>query len=109
MFSQQAEHELLQTVRAFHVSKHKEGQSVSSYVLKMKSCIESMERLAHPMSLNLATLPKKDVAYALHAIQTGRIQKNNHKNKKPQMSAKGNNQGKGKTKLAYVPAYVLKP
>ncbi|GJX45605.1 hypothetical protein Tco_0262281 [Tanacetum coccineum] len=108
LFSQQAEHELLQTVREFHACKQEEGQSVSSYVLKMKSYIDILESLSHSMSLNLVvslilislskeynsfmqnynmhgmgktmnelhamlkiheqTLPKKDVAPALHAI-----------------------------------------
>ncbi|GKB65422.1 retrotransposon protein, putative, ty1-copia subclass [Tanacetum coccineum] len=118
-----AEHELLQTMREFHACKQEEVQSVSSYVLRMKSYIDNLERLGHPLSLNLVTvnelhailklhehtLPKKDVAPALHAIRAGRIQKNNHKNKKPQMAAKRNNQGKGKTKLAYAPTYAPKP
>ncbi|GKB83309.1 hypothetical protein Tco_0950204 [Tanacetum coccineum] len=142
LFAQQAEHELLQTVREFHACKQEEGQSVSSYVLKMKSYIDNLERLGHPVSLNLAvslilvslseeygsfvqnynmhsmgktvnelhamlklheqTLPKKDVAPALHAIRAGKVQKNKHK--KPHKAAKGN-QGKGKTKLVYAPEY----
>ncbi|GKC62810.1 retrotransposon protein, putative, ty1-copia subclass, partial [Tanacetum coccineum] len=141
LFSQQAEHELLQTVREFHACKQEEGQSVSSYVLKIKSYIDILESLSHSMSLNLAvslilislskeynsfvqnynmhgmgktmnelhamlklheqTLPKKDVAPGLYAIRADRVQKKNHKNKKPQLAARENNQGKGKTKLAY--------
>ncbi|GKD80213.1 hypothetical protein Tco_1342834, partial [Tanacetum coccineum] len=113
MFAQQAEHELLQTMREFHECKHEEGQSVSSYVLKMKSYIDNLERLGQPVILRVAvslilvslskeydgcvqnynmhsmgktvnelhamlklheqTLPKKDVAPALHAIRAGRI------------------------------------
>ncbi|GKB44680.1 hypothetical protein Tco_0889622 [Tanacetum coccineum] len=53
LFAQQAEQELLQTVRDFHFCKQEEGQSVSSYVLKMKSYIDNLERLGHPVSLNL--------------------------------------------------------
>ncbi|GKE17477.1 zinc finger, CCHC-type containing protein, partial [Tanacetum coccineum] len=53
LFAQQAEQELLQTVRDFHSCKQEEGQSVSSYVLKMKSYIDNLERLGHPVSLNL--------------------------------------------------------
>ncbi|GKC15093.1 zinc finger, CCHC-type containing protein [Tanacetum coccineum] len=64
-----------------------EGQSVSSYVLKMKSYIDNLERLGHPVSLNLAV---------------GKVQKNKHK--KPHKAAKGN-QGIGKTKLVYEPEY----
>ncbi|GJW92025.1 hypothetical protein Tco_0169578 [Tanacetum coccineum] len=53
LFSQQAEKELLQTVREFHSCKQEEGQSVRSYVLKMKGYIDNLERLGHPVSLNL--------------------------------------------------------
>ncbi|GJV55850.1 hypothetical protein Tco_1456855 [Tanacetum coccineum] len=43
------------TVRDFQSCKHEEGWSVSSYVhvLKMKSYIDNLERLGHPVSLNL--------------------------------------------------------
>ncbi|GJU08269.1 zinc finger, CCHC-type containing protein [Tanacetum coccineum] len=53
LFAQQAEHELLQDVREFHSCKQEEGQSVCYYVLKMKGYIDNLERLGHPMSLNL--------------------------------------------------------
>ncbi|GKD04354.1 zinc finger, CCHC-type containing protein, partial [Tanacetum coccineum] len=53
LYSKQAEQELLQTVRDFHTCKQEEGQSVSSYVLKMKSYIDQLERLSHPVTLNL--------------------------------------------------------
>ncbi|GJR24892.1 hypothetical protein Tco_0973419 [Tanacetum coccineum] len=52
-FAQQAEQELLQTMREFHSCKHEEGQSVSSYILKMKSYIDNLECLSHPVSLGL--------------------------------------------------------
>ncbi|GJS62533.1 zinc finger, CCHC-type containing protein [Tanacetum coccineum] len=45
--------ELLQTVREFHMCKQEEGQSVSSYILKMKRYIDNLQRLGHPVSLNL--------------------------------------------------------
>ncbi|GJU43958.1 zinc finger, CCHC-type containing protein [Tanacetum coccineum] len=54
LFSHQPEQELLYTVREFHACKQEESQSVSSYVLKMKSYIDNLERLGHSMSLNLA-------------------------------------------------------
>ncbi|GJW78089.1 zinc finger, CCHC-type containing protein [Tanacetum coccineum] len=108
LFAQQAEHELLQTVREFHAYKKEEGQSVSSYVLKMKSYIDNLEHLGHLVSLNLANynmhsmgktvnelhamlklheqmLPKKDVAHALHVIRVGKVQKK--KPKKPHKPA----------------------
>nr|GEZ15853.1 retrotransposon protein, putative, Ty1-copia subclass [Tanacetum cinerariifolium] len=53
LFAQQAEQELLQTMRDFHSCKQEEGQSVSSYVLKMKCYIENLERLGHPVTLGL--------------------------------------------------------
>ncbi|GKE13435.1 zinc finger, CCHC-type containing protein, partial [Tanacetum coccineum] len=53
LFAQQAEQELLQTVREFHSCKQEEGQSVSSYILKMKGYIDNLEHLGHPVSLNL--------------------------------------------------------
>ncbi|GKE06935.1 zinc finger, CCHC-type containing protein [Tanacetum coccineum] len=124
LYSKQAEQELLQTVREFHMCKHEEGQSVSSYVLKMKSYIDQLERLGHPVTLNLGVslilvglskeydsfkLPKKVAAPTLHAIRAGKVQKN--KNKKPSKAAKGV-QGKGKGKKVYVnaePSYFPKP
>ncbi|GKA28111.1 retrovirus-related pol polyprotein from transposon TNT 1-94 [Tanacetum coccineum] len=77
--------ELLQIVREFHACKQEEGQSVSSYVLKMKSYIDNLEHLGHAMSQNLA------------------VQKKNNKQKKPQLDARDQNLGKGKNKQAYVP------
>ncbi|GJW35155.1 retrotransposon protein, putative, ty1-copia subclass [Tanacetum coccineum] len=92
----QAEHELLQTVRNFHSCKQEEGQSVSSYILKMKSYIDNLEHLGHPVSLNLGV---------------SKIQKVNNKHKKPQpqLAAKGQNQGKRKNKLAYAPKPKIPP
>ncbi|GJS66362.1 retrotransposon protein, putative, ty1-copia subclass [Tanacetum coccineum] len=138
LFEQQTKKGLLQTVREFYTCKQEEGQSVSLYVLKMKSYIDNLELLSHLVSLNLAvslilvslrkeydsfmqnynmhdmgktvnelhailklheqTLPKKD-ASALHAIRTSKVQKKNNKNKKPQLAARGNNQGNGSLSL----------
>nr|GEV65650.1 probable pre-mRNA-splicing factor ATP-dependent RNA helicase DEAH2 isoform X1 [Tanacetum cinerariifolium] len=75
--------ELLETVKAFHACKQEEGQSVSSYVLKMKVV----------------------VAPAVLEIRGGKIQKNNKK-KKPQ-AAKGNSHGKDK--IAYPPKSKIPP
>nr|GEU98665.1 retrotransposon protein, putative, Ty1-copia subclass [Tanacetum cinerariifolium] len=47
----QAEQELLQTTRDFHSCKQEEGQSVSSYVLKMKGYIDNLEHLGHLVTL----------------------------------------------------------
>ncbi|GJY98511.1 retrotransposon protein, putative, ty1-copia subclass [Tanacetum coccineum] len=119
LYVQQADQELLQTVRDFHACKQEEGQSVRSYVLKMKSYIDNLERLGHAMTQNLSvslillheqTLPPKEVAPALHAIRAGRIQKNQKKNS--HKAAKGN-QGKGKERMGNVlvpaPFYAPKP
>nr|GEY61251.1 zinc finger, CCHC-type [Tanacetum cinerariifolium] len=43
-----------QTVREFYTSKQEEGQSVSSYVLKMKGYIKNLEQLDQPVGQNLA-------------------------------------------------------
>ncbi|GJS17826.1 retrotransposon protein, putative, ty1-copia subclass [Tanacetum coccineum] len=56
LFAQQAEQELLQTTRYFHSCKQEEGQSVISYVLKMKGYINNLKRLGHPVTLGLAYL-----------------------------------------------------
>nr|GFC89384.1 zinc finger, CCHC-type [Tanacetum cinerariifolium] len=53
LFAQQAEQELLQTTRDFHSCKQEEGQSVSSYVLKMKGYIDNLELLGDPVTLGL--------------------------------------------------------
>nr|GEZ62153.1 zinc finger, CCHC-type [Tanacetum cinerariifolium] len=53
LFAQQAEQELLQNTRDFHSCRQEEGQSVSSYVLKMKGYIDNLERLGHPVTLGL--------------------------------------------------------
>ncbi|GKC32169.1 hypothetical protein Tco_1039463 [Tanacetum coccineum] len=74
-------------MREFNACKQEEGQSVSSYVLKMKSYIDNLERLDHAMSQNLTTITelhamlklheqtllKKHVAYALLTIRAGKV------------------------------------
>ncbi|GKD61646.1 hypothetical protein Tco_1299155 [Tanacetum coccineum] len=54
LFAQQVEQELLQTKQDFYSCKQEERQSISSYVLKMKSYIENLERLGNPVTLGLA-------------------------------------------------------
>nr|GEU32011.1 retrotransposon protein, putative, Ty1-copia subclass [Tanacetum cinerariifolium] len=125
LFAQQAEHELLQTTRDFHSCRQEEGQSVSSYVLKMKGYIDNLERLGHPVILGLGTvnelhamlklyeqtltLPKSN-APALHVIRAGKVHKGNkHKKSQSQMAARGQNHGKGKNKQAYAPKPKISP
>ncbi|GKF72069.1 zinc finger, CCHC-type containing protein, partial [Tanacetum coccineum] len=63
---------------------------------------KTVNELHAMLKLHEETLPKKDASPALHAIKTGKVQKN--KNKKPFKAAKGV-QGNGKTKLVYAPEY----
>nr|GEW05847.1 retrotransposon protein, putative, Ty1-copia subclass [Tanacetum cinerariifolium] len=100
LFAQQAEQELLQITRDFHSCRQKKGQSVSSYVLKMKGYIDNLERLGHPVTLGLGTvnelhamlklheqtLPKSN-APALNAIRAGKVQKGHWKRNCPQYLA----------------------
>nr|GEV48521.1 zinc finger, CCHC-type [Tanacetum cinerariifolium] len=118
LFSQQAEQELLQTTRDFHSCRQEEGQSVSSYVLKMKGYIDNLEHLGmgktvnelHAMlKLHEQTLPKRN-APALNVIRAGKVQKGNkHKKSHFQMAARGQNHGKGKNKQAYAPKPKIPP
>ncbi|GJW04867.1 retrotransposon protein, putative, ty1-copia subclass [Tanacetum coccineum] len=120
LFAQQAEQELLQTMREFHSCKQEEGQSVSSYVLKMKSHIDNLERLGHPMSLGLGvsliliSLRKEfDGFVKNYNMQSMRkiINELHAMLKLHEQSRKyaGINQGKGKNKLAYAPKPKISP
>ncbi|PWA53130.1 zinc finger, CCHC-type [Artemisia annua] len=91
MFEQQAEQE-------------EEGQSASSYVMKMKGYLDKMDRLGYPLPQILGKgMPKK--APLVLAINQGRIQKKN----KGKPLAPGKGQGKGKAKLAYAPKPKIPP
>nr|GEV57086.1 hypothetical protein [Tanacetum cinerariifolium] len=77
MFSKQAEQELLQTGREFHTCKQEEGQSVSSYILKMKNYHmhgmgKTVNELHAMLKMHKDMMPKKDANLALHAIRAGR-------------------------------------
>nr|GEY89017.1 zinc finger, CCHC-type [Tanacetum cinerariifolium] len=54
LYVQQADQKLLETDREFHACNQEKGQSVSSYVIKMKSYINNLERLGHAMTRNLS-------------------------------------------------------
>nr|GEU74306.1 hypothetical protein [Tanacetum cinerariifolium] len=96
LFAQQAEQELLQTTKDFHSCRQKKGQSVSSYVLKMKGHIDNLERLGN--------------APALNAIRAGKVKKGNkHKKSHSQTAARGQNHEKGKNKQAYAPMPKIPP
>ncbi|GJX22650.1 retrotransposon protein, putative, ty1-copia subclass [Tanacetum coccineum] len=49
MFEEQAKQELFETVKVFHACKQEDGPSVSSYLLKMKSYLDILERLGFAM------------------------------------------------------------
>nr|GEW80352.1 zinc finger, CCHC-type [Tanacetum cinerariifolium] len=49
VFEEQAKRELFETAKAFHACKHEDGQSVSSYLLKMKSYLDTLKRLGYVM------------------------------------------------------------
>nr|GEV31217.1 hypothetical protein [Tanacetum cinerariifolium] len=49
MFKEQAKHELFETVKSFLACKQEDGQSISSYLLKMKSYLDTLERLGYAM------------------------------------------------------------
>ncbi|GKC30004.1 zinc finger, CCHC-type containing protein [Tanacetum coccineum] len=74
----------------------------------MHSMGKTVNELHAMLKLHEQTLPKKD-APTLHAIRACKVQKKNTKNKKPQLAARGNNQGKGKYKLAYAPKPKIPP
>nr|GFC81131.1 hypothetical protein [Tanacetum cinerariifolium] len=78
--------------------EHEEGQSVSSYVVKMKGYIDNLEHLGLPVTLGLGTVNE------LHDIQAGKVQKGNkHKKLQSQMAVRGKNHGNRKNKQAYAP------
>ncbi|GJT36267.1 zinc finger, CCHC-type containing protein, partial [Tanacetum coccineum] len=126
LFAQQAEHELLQTTQDFHSCKHEEGQSVSSYVMKMKGYINNLERLGHPVSLSLAV---SLILIGLHKEFDGFMQNYNmhslgktinefhamlnvHEQTLPKNNAPSLHAiraGKGKNKLAYAPKPKIPP
>nr|GFC47696.1 hypothetical protein [Tanacetum cinerariifolium] len=74
LFAQQAELELLQTTRDFHSCRQEEGQSVSSYVLKMKRYIDNLERLGNPVILGLGV---SLILIGLHKEYDGFVQNYN--------------------------------
>ncbi|GJR01657.1 retrotransposon protein, putative, ty1-copia subclass [Tanacetum coccineum] len=89
------------------VSLQKEYDSfVQNY--NMQDMGKTINELHAMLKLHEQTLPKKD-APALHVFRAGKVQKKKHKNKKPQLAARGNNHGKGKSKFAYAPKPKIPP
>ncbi|GJR72327.1 retrotransposon protein, putative, ty1-copia subclass [Tanacetum coccineum] len=70
---------------------------------------KTINELHAMLKLHEQTLPKSN-APALHAIRAGKVQKGNKQKKpQPQMAARGQNQEKGKNKLAYAPKPKIHP
>nr|GFB32784.1 hypothetical protein [Tanacetum cinerariifolium] len=75
----------------------------------MHSLGKTINELHAMLKLYEKTQPKNN-APALHAIQAGKVQKvNKHKKLQPQMASRGQNQEKGKNKLAYAPKPKIPP
>nr|GEY60981.1 hypothetical protein [Tanacetum cinerariifolium] len=85
MFEEHAKQELFETFKPFHDSKQEDGQSVSSYLLKMKSYLDTLERLGYVMPNELG------------------------KDKKKLQGAKGKDKGKNKLVFAPKPKILLPP
>nr|GEY47192.1 putative retrotransposon Ty1-copia subclass protein [Tanacetum cinerariifolium] len=115
MFEELAKLKLFELFKAFYACKQEECQIVSSYLSKMKSYLDTLERLGYAMlnelsvSLILNSL-NKDYDQFVHnyimhsirktiAIQEGKIQND----KKKTQGEKGKDKGKNKL------AYALKP
>ncbi|GJW80710.1 retrotransposon protein, putative, ty1-copia subclass [Tanacetum coccineum] len=62
MFEEQAKQELFETGKAFHACKQEDGQSVSSYLLKVKSYLDTLECLGYAMPKEL------DVSLILNSL-----------------------------------------
>ncbi|GJU89352.1 putative reverse transcriptase domain-containing protein [Tanacetum coccineum] len=68
IFEEQAKLELFETVKAFHACKHEDGQSVGTYILKMKSYLDTLERIGYAMCAVL--MPEgESIAYAIPPTQ----------------------------------------
>ncbi|GJX30745.1 retrotransposon protein, putative, ty1-copia subclass [Tanacetum coccineum] len=124
MFEEQAKHELFETVKAFHACKQEEGQSVSSYLLKMKSYLDTLERLGYEMpnelgvSLILNSLNKDYDQfiqnYNMHSIRKTLAElhamlKLHEKEGQKEEIVRGKGKAKGNNKLAYAPKTKIPP
>ncbi|GJY10294.1 zinc finger, CCHC-type containing protein [Tanacetum coccineum] len=115
----QAKQELFEIVKAFHACKHEDGQSLISYLLKMKSYLDTLERLGYAMpnelgvSLILNSLNKDYDQfvqnYNMHSMgkMLAGLHGKNQKNKNKPQGAKG--KGKGKNNIAYAPKPKIPP
>ncbi|GKC72632.1 hypothetical protein Tco_1118515 [Tanacetum coccineum] len=98
--------ETLGTYEMLKELKREYDSFVQNY--NMHNMGKTVNELHAMLKLHEQTLPKRD-ALALHAIRAGKVQKKKNKNNKPQLAAKGNNKGKGKSNLAYAPKPKIPP
>ncbi|GJV01461.1 zinc finger, CCHC-type containing protein [Tanacetum coccineum] len=117
MFKEQAKQELFKTGKTFHACKQEEDQSVSSYLLNMKSYLGTLECLGYVIPNKLGTIAELHAMLKLHekgilkkaetpavlAIREGKIQKDKKKPKGEKVKEKGKN------KLAYAPKPKIPP
>ncbi|GJU28514.1 zinc finger, CCHC-type containing protein, partial [Tanacetum coccineum] len=97
-----AKQELFETIKAFYACKQEEGQSVSSYLLKMKSYLDTLERLGYAMPNKRGVFQRrlKLPLYLLYKrVRSIRIGKT--------ATAKGKD--KGKNMLTYAPKHKIPP
>ncbi|GJV91274.1 zinc finger, CCHC-type containing protein [Tanacetum coccineum] len=109
--------ERFKTVKAFHACKQEEGQLVSSYLLKMKSYLDTLECLGYAMPDEHGTIAELHAMLKLHekgiskkaetpivfSIHEGKI----HKDRKKPQGAKGKDTGKNM--LTYAPKPKIPP
>ncbi|GJY04360.1 zinc finger, CCHC-type containing protein [Tanacetum coccineum] len=116
MFEEQAKQERFETVKAFHACKQEDGQSVNSYLLKMKSYLDTLERLGYAMpkelgvSLILNSL-NKDYDYFLqnnNMQSMGKTLAELHAMLKLHEKG-GKGKAKRKNKLTYAPKTKISP
>nr|GEW47716.1 hypothetical protein [Tanacetum cinerariifolium] len=95
---------------AAHAAWVKGSKEIVGLNYNMHSMGKTINELHAMLKLHEQTLPKNN-AHPLHAIQAGKVQKGNKKHKKPQpqLAARGQNQKKGKNKLAYAPKPKIFP
>nr|GFA24035.1 zinc finger, CCHC-type [Tanacetum cinerariifolium] len=105
MYSKQAKHELLQTMREFHTNKQEEvslilvslNKDFDSFMqnYNMHNMGKTVNELHVMLKRHEETFPKKDSNPALHAIRAGGVQKN-QKNKSHKAGKGSHGKGKGK-------------
>nr|GFA87927.1 zinc finger, CCHC-type [Tanacetum cinerariifolium] len=100
-------HEMLRELKTLFAqqAEKEEGQSVSSYVLKMKGYIDNLERLGHPVTLGLGV---SQILIGLRKEYDGFVQNYNMHSMGKTVN-EGQNHGKVKNKQAYAPKHKIPP